>query len=118
MIQRIGVGKVRHLEVRYLWTQEALRDGRSSIRKLDSATKKADIATKWVSREVMKRICDRLPMRSSSRWLTEREIGALMASTLVESMRGADAAETGAVVPEQVGALVEEQSWSMSVLTF
>jgi hypothetical protein len=42
---RTGLGKVRHLEVRFLWVQEALRDGRFVIQKVAGTENPADIAT-------------------------------------------------------------------------
>ncbi len=43
---RTGLGKVRHLEVRYLWVQEALKGGRLQIRKVAGTDNPADVATK------------------------------------------------------------------------
>ena len=43
---RIGLGKVRHMEVKYLWAQEAHQAGRFSIRKVAGEKNPADVLTK------------------------------------------------------------------------
>ena len=43
---RIGLGKVRHMEVKYLWAQEAHRNGRFCIRKIAGDKNPADVLTK------------------------------------------------------------------------
>ena len=40
---RIGLGKVRHMEVKYLWDQQALRSKRFEIRKVPGEKNYADI---------------------------------------------------------------------------
>ena len=44
--QRIGVGRVRHLEVRTLWLQSKVREKKLAVVKQDGATNIADIGTK------------------------------------------------------------------------
>ena len=46
---RLGLGKVRHLEVRYLWVQEAHRKKRFEIQKVAGVKNPADILTKPLS---------------------------------------------------------------------
>ncbi|MDA8583693.1 hypothetical protein N9L68_05650, partial [bacterium] len=46
MASRKGVGKVRHLAVRFLWLQQAVRDGRLCIRKILGTLNPSDILTK------------------------------------------------------------------------
>ena len=43
---RLGLGKVRHMEVKYLWAQQAYRDGRFEVRKVKGEENPADIDTK------------------------------------------------------------------------
>jgi hypothetical protein len=43
---RTGLGKVRHLEVRYLWVQEALKGRRLQVRKVAGIENPANVATK------------------------------------------------------------------------
>ena len=43
---RTGLGKVRHLEARYLWVQEAFKGGRLQVKKVAGVDNPADVATK------------------------------------------------------------------------
>jgi hypothetical protein len=43
---RTGLGRVRHLEVRFLWLQEVVRKGRLMLRKIPGEKNPADILTK------------------------------------------------------------------------
>ena len=43
---RVGLGKLRHLEVKYLWLQEALKARRIYMRKIRGVLNPADILTK------------------------------------------------------------------------
>ena len=46
---RIGLGKVRHLEVKYLWLQEALKAKRFEMKKIHESANPSDIGTKPVN---------------------------------------------------------------------
>ena len=48
---RIGLGRVRHLEVKFLWLQEVVRDKRLEVEKVHGAQNPADILTKPKSAE-------------------------------------------------------------------
>ena len=43
---RTGLGKVRHIEVRFLWLQEVVKAGRIELRKIPGERNPADIMTK------------------------------------------------------------------------
>lgn len=43
---RQGMGKIRHLEVRHLWLQQVVRDGRLLLRKVAGKLNPADLSTK------------------------------------------------------------------------
>ena len=43
---RTGLGRVRHLEVRYLWVQDALKDGKFMVVKVRGDLNPADVLTK------------------------------------------------------------------------
>ncbi len=49
IVARMGLGKVRHMEVKYLWAQEAHRDGRFEVLKIDGEKNPADVLTKPLS---------------------------------------------------------------------
>ena len=65
MISRTGAGRQRHLEVKYLWVQQACREERFAIRKVAGERNPADLLTKPLSGEVASRwlkslACDRV----------------------------------------------------------
>ena len=43
---RAGLGRVRHLEVKFLWLQKVVRDRRLEVRKVHGADNPADVLTK------------------------------------------------------------------------
>ena len=53
IVARLGVGRVRHMEVRYLWAQEAYRCKRFEVRKIAGEANPADILTKPMSAQEM-----------------------------------------------------------------
>ena len=48
---RIGLGRVRHLEVKFLWLQEVVRDKRLEVKKVHGTQNPVDILTKPKSAE-------------------------------------------------------------------
>jgi hypothetical protein len=70
---RTGLGKVRHLEVRYLWVQEALKGGRLQIKKVPGVDNPADVATKGLGEADATRLLGSVggmavPRTTSVRW--------------------------------------------------
>ena len=51
ILQRRGLGKLRHLDVQELWSQEALKQGAFSVEKVKTGDNTADIGTKPLNRE-------------------------------------------------------------------
>ena len=51
VVRRNGVGRVRHLDVRYLWLQEKIGTGEFRIRKVLGTENPADLMTKHLSRD-------------------------------------------------------------------
>ena len=49
MVFRKGIGRVRHLETKYLWIQDALRDKKLQLLKVKGTENPADIGTKYLS---------------------------------------------------------------------
>jgi hypothetical protein len=72
IVSRIGLGKVRHMEVKYLWAQEAHKMNRFELRKSAGANNPADINTKPKSAaEMMSKLAHvggYLSKRRSERW--------------------------------------------------
>ncbi len=46
---RQGIGKIRHLEVRYFWLQEMAKSGVIAVRKVNGVLNPADVLTKPMS---------------------------------------------------------------------
>ena len=51
---RRGSGRVRHIEVKWLWLQRAVADGKVRLKKIPGITNPADICTKYLSRTEIK----------------------------------------------------------------
>ena len=58
LASRLGLGRTRHLEVRFLWVQEAVRRGRLRIKKVLGKTNPADAMTKPMSRSDMMKVLE------------------------------------------------------------
>ena len=53
MARKVGVGKVRHLELRYLWTQQQCEEGQFVLQKVPGGAKNvADMFTKACKNQV------------------------------------------------------------------
>ena len=60
IIGRIGLGKLRHIEVQDLWLQEVVRRGRIHISKVKGEHNDADLGTKPLHREAIEAILNRM----------------------------------------------------------
>ena len=60
MASRTGLGKVRHMEVKFLWLQQALRDQKFRLFKIDGKLNPADVGTKPHSWQEMKELLKRI----------------------------------------------------------
>ena len=57
---RRGLGKIRHMEVKYLWLQETVRRHRLVMKKIPGKENAADILTKPLSKDEMARLLVRV----------------------------------------------------------
>ena len=57
---RTGLGRVRHLETRFLWVQEALKKGRFKILKIAGTENPSDILTKPLSAKDMEKSLEKV----------------------------------------------------------
>lgn len=64
MIHRHGVGRVRHLATRYLWTQESQRNKDFKVNKVDGKENTGDLGTKAVDQATLERLLPRVGVRS------------------------------------------------------
>lgn len=66
--QRLGVGKVRHIQTRFLWLQERVQEGELVIRKVSTEDNWADAGTKAVPAERLKKCCRAVGLGSVKEW--------------------------------------------------
>ena len=55
ILTRSGLGKVRHIRVQYLWLQEKVASNDLSVRKVAGETNPADLLTKGLAQELLRR---------------------------------------------------------------
>ena len=61
--RRRGMGKIRHLDTTDLWIQEVVRSGRVELLKIAGAENPADVLTKFVDRQLMLKMLDKMNMK-------------------------------------------------------
>ena len=62
IVQRAGIGRVRHLDVAQLWVQDHLREKRFALKKVLGTDNPADVLTKHVEAGVIDKHCQWLGM--------------------------------------------------------
>ena len=60
MLHREGIGRAKHIEVGYLWIQEAFRNKRIALRKVGAHSNIADVGTKPLDRTTIFKHCKSL----------------------------------------------------------
>ena len=66
--KRMGVGKIRHLELRELWIQEQVAQKKLQVEKIQSSDNDADIFTKQIKgQQLYEMLCERLGERQDDR---------------------------------------------------
>ena len=63
IVRRAGIGKLRHLNVRYLWVQGQVKSERLGLKKVAGADNPADIATKHLNADIMRKHLESLGVR-------------------------------------------------------
>ena len=63
MCSRTGVGKTRHIQVRWLWIQDAIRDKVVRLRKVKGTDNEADMGTKDLDGPTHQRLLQKLPLK-------------------------------------------------------
>ena len=64
--RRRGMGKIRHLDTTDLWCQEVVRSGRVQLGKVLGSENPADVLTKYVDRQLMLKMLERMGMQQLS----------------------------------------------------
>ena len=89
MHSRIGSGRVRHLDVRWLWAQEAVQAGQFTLKKVGTTGKVSDLTTKYHDEERMVAL-----MRIGGLRLTRGlQLAALVATLVAGESRAVAATE-------------------------
>ena len=65
IVRRSGLGKLRHLNVRYLWLQDQVRTGQVSLTKVKGTENPADLVTKNVTAQLVKKHLEELGVSTS-----------------------------------------------------
>ena len=60
VVRRKGAGKLRHVDVRYLWMQQAIVDKKFEVVKIDGIVNSADLMTKFTPETVTGEHCVRM----------------------------------------------------------
>ena len=60
------MGKIRHLDTTDLWCQEVVRSGRVQLGKVLGSENPADVLTKYVDRQLMLKMLERMGMQQPS----------------------------------------------------
>ena len=77
MASRIGLGRVRHMEVKFLWLQEAVKERRVEVKKVPGTENPADVLTKPKSYGEMAGLLDRVGVHVRSRQPPRTRMGSV-----------------------------------------
>ncbi len=81
IVQRQGLGKLRHIGVQYLWLQERVRDGTMVVKKVAGIDNPADLMTKHLAAVDIERHIEHLNFeRHSDRASAAPRLGAVIAA--------------------------------------
>ena len=94
----MGLGKTRHIRVQYLWIQERVHAGDLKVRKIGTDKNPADLLTKPLTVEIMKKHLEKMQMEfRSGRADNGLELHSLETNSdkWVQSMEGAVSLDEG-----------------------
>ena len=66
IVQRQGLGRLRHLKVQYLWVQERVKKGDFGVRKVEGQYNPADLLTKHLLQAELHRHLEALSVETSA----------------------------------------------------
>ncbi|CAK0888842.1 unnamed protein product, partial [Prorocentrum cordatum] len=84
---RLGCGKVRHLETKYLWVQEKAKDRTITMAKIHADVNGADMQTKPMTGPRLLKLLAFLPLRTPSSGRTQA-FGVTLAATILGGVQG------------------------------
>ena len=65
---RRGLGRMKHLQIRDLWLQKEVAEGRLIVFKTPGETNPADLMTKILTRNVIKERLEAMGLKMEDRW--------------------------------------------------
>ena len=63
IMKRTGTGRIRHLEIKWMWVQEALNSRRFSLHRVATDVNEADLGTKYLDAKRLKKLLDLMGLR-------------------------------------------------------
>ena len=63
---RSGVGKLKHMQVRFLWSQQAQADGEFALDVIDTTQNTADLGTKFLTQSTRVALLAMMPLRGGA----------------------------------------------------
>ena len=75
---RRGSGRVRHIEVKWLWLQQAVADGRCKLVKVPGSANPADVLTKYKTRAEAEVLLGLIGIRLCEVQISEVSVGAIL----------------------------------------
>jgi hypothetical protein len=85
MMQKQGGGRVKHIDIKYLWIQQFIRDGKLKVFKVDTTLNTADLGTKFHPANTLKGLIAMIPI-SIGRGLGPATVAALVLATPADGM--------------------------------
>ena len=99
---RTGIGRVQHVEARYLWVQDRVRKKQFSVGSIDTSHKTPDLGTKFNCGERLKELVRMMPIvigEFEPTELPKKLIGALFLASQVTQVQGNDEEMRGGNTP-------------------
>ncbi len=87
IVQRQGLGKLRHLQVQYLWVQERVKRGDLGVKKVDGKQNPADLLTKHLPQNELQKHLEALSVETSA---TRADLAPQLASKYMKILAGGE----------------------------
>ena len=90
MCSRTGVGKTRHIQVRWLWIQDAIRDKVVRLKKVKGTENEADMGTKDLDGLTHQRLLQKLPLKPTQCTRLQGLVATASGGSVVEAQVAGD----------------------------
>ena len=85
---RLGLGKLKHIQTRWMWLQQEVREGRVCLGKEEPKTNPADLGTKYVAADDLHRLLRLLPLTFAKGCLERGLLHPIMVMAMFVMMKG------------------------------